>query len=140
MLRIGYYSSTEAHELETTNALLEARCEVVRSEEPGSMTDRPTLWATIRFMASGDRLVIRSLSALGHPAEVVQVIDSLSAREAVLEVLEPPFSSLGPAGHALRAALALSPDVSGQQAKHPTRRDTNGLERTGLRSSNIAAE
>lgn len=109
----------------------------MRVEAREGMFERRQLNAILTFLSANDRLVIPNLGELGKPREVRAVLDHLTARGAVLEVLEPSFDSTGAAGGALRAALMLSIRAStpSRQAKIDAISD---LQAAGLGPTEIA--
>ncbi|MBA4010682.1 MAG: hypothetical protein C0481_02335 [Phenylobacterium sp.] len=140
MLRIGYPSKDDQNP-EAIAALMHAGCNVVRCEDLDVGAPRARLEAILSFMAPDDRLVVRRLGALGGPRATLQLLDRLNACEAILEVLEPPFSSQGPAGDALRAALGLSPDAPAEKPLRRTRPDAiRDLRRIGRTPTEIAKQ
>ena len=124
MLRIGYVrlsdADQDADQDDGVSLLREMGCHVVRAEEDA---DVPTVLASIlEFIGEGDELVAPNLQHLGGSARgVLELIDRLDQRGAVLITLGPPLTSAGPEGQALRAALE---GVAALEPPEPLRRRT----------------
>jgi DNA invertase Pin-like site-specific DNA recombinase len=104
MLKIGYVRLRDATAHEDTAALKAAGCQVVRAEEPGAGAQ--ALGSILEFIGAGDQLVVTRLDRLALGGRgLLDALDRLEARGASLSVLEPPLSSEGPSGQALRAVL-----------------------------------
>jgi DNA invertase Pin-like site-specific DNA recombinase len=146
MLRIGYIRLSDGdHDAgagDDSVAILRALgCHVVRVEEDNEV---PTVLASIlEFIGEGDELVAPSLAHLGGSARgVLELIDRLDQRSAVLVTAEPALSSVGPGGETLRAALAA---VAALEPIEPPRRRTRAptheiraLQRAGMGPVEIA--
>jgi DNA invertase Pin-like site-specific DNA recombinase len=141
MLRIGYVRLSEAGEDDAVQVLRALDCHVVRAEED---SDVPTVLASIlEFIGEGDELIAPNLSHLGGSARgVLELIDRLDQRGAVLITAEPALSSAGPGGETLRAALAA---VAALEPIEPPRRRTRAptheiraLQRAGMGPVEIA--
>ena len=103
MLQIGYVRYCERDSAQEAAALSEAGCQVVRTEPaPGCGV---VLDSILEFLGDGDQLTVARLDQLGGARTILAALDRLEARGASLTVLEPPLSSTGLAGVALRAAL-----------------------------------
>jgi DNA invertase Pin-like site-specific DNA recombinase len=110
MLRIGYVRLRDANAYEDTARLKAAGCQVVRAEEPGGAGQ--ALSSILDFMGPGDQLVVPRLDRLANTGRgLLEALDRLEARGASLTVLEPPLSSTGVDGIALRAALQAVSDL-----------------------------
>jgi DNA invertase Pin-like site-specific DNA recombinase len=108
MLKIGYVRLRDPGSAQDTAALMAAGCQVVRAEEPSSMTEDESevLDSLLDFITADDQLVVARLEHLGTSARaIVDVLDRLTLRGASLQLLAPNLSSLGVGGQALRAAL-----------------------------------
>jgi DNA invertase Pin-like site-specific DNA recombinase len=146
MLRIGYIRLSDGDQdgaaQDDNVAILRALgCHVVRVEEDN---DLPTVLASIlEFIGQGDQLVAPNLSHLGGSARgVLELVERLDQRGAVLVTAEPALSSAGPEGETLRAALAA---VAALEPIEPPRRRTRAptheiraLQRAGMGPVEIA--
>ena len=104
MLRIGYVGPREPEAVAAAAALQAADCHVVRVEVPAG--GGAVLESAIQFLGEGDELVAPRLDHLaGSSRALLKLLDRLEARGVALRVLEPPMSSRGLEGHALRTAL-----------------------------------
>lgn len=132
-LRVGYLR--EEPDLDGARAMLiAAQCQVVRLEARSGDTPGPVLQAILRFLKQGDRLVVPSLQSLGSTATALSTLRALERRGAILEVLDPPFSSTGEGGKTLAARLSHSePANTGSTAT-----EVLALREAGLGPSEIA--
>ena len=109
MLRIGYVRLRDQNSAVETANLKALGCHVVRAEEPhaaGDDDECAVLLSILDFVGSGDQLVVTRLNNLGVSARaVLELIDRLHQRGAVLVIAEPELTSEGPEGETLRAAL-----------------------------------
>jgi DNA invertase Pin-like site-specific DNA recombinase len=122
MLRIGYVRLRDQGSGADTTALKALGCHVVRAEEPKAAgeDESAVLMSILDFVGQGDQLVVTRLDNLGStPRAILDVLDRLQQREAVLVVAEPELTSEGVAGRALRAALEA---VAGAEPPPPRRR------------------
>ncbi|MBW8813215.1 MAG: recombinase family protein [Caulobacterales bacterium] len=116
MLKIGYVRLRDAAAQDDTTALKAAGCQVVRAEEPGlgggAGGGGHVLNSILDFIGPGDQLVVTRLDRLAPTGRgLLDALDSLQARGATLQVLEPELSSQGAAGRTLRAVLQAVADL-----------------------------
>jgi DNA invertase Pin-like site-specific DNA recombinase len=141
MLRIGYVRQSEAEQDDCVGLLQALGCHVVRAEEDA---DVPTVLASIlEFIGEGDELVAPNLSHLGGSARgVLELIDRLDQRGAVLVTAEPALTSGGPEGETLRAALqavaALEPIEPPRRRSRAPTHEIRALQRAGMGPVEIA--
>lgn len=130
-LRVGYLR--EEPDLDSARAMLiAAQCQVVRLEAPSGDAQGPVLQAILRFLSRGDSLVVPGLQSLGSAATALSTLQALERRGAILEVLDPPFSSTG--GKTLAARLShREPANTGSTAT-----EVLALREAGLGPSEIA--
>src|SRR4051794_35618968 len=109
MLKIGYVrppAHGAGEDLAEECAALKALgCQVVRVEEPARPGDDPfaVLHSILEFSGPGDVLVVGRLEHLGASGRaMLRALQTLEARGAALQVVEPELSSAGPTGAALR--------------------------------------
>lgn len=120
MLRIGYIKIQDDLSGDYSSRLKDQGCDVVRVEDSAAIGDAPMLDAILEFIGSDDELVVGAIEHLGAgPGAMLSVIDKLEARGASLTVLEPGFSTEGPAGDVLRAVLQA---LSASEPATPRRR------------------
>ncbi|HEY8571853.1 recombinase family protein [Phenylobacterium sp.] len=142
MLRIGYAQSSDGDDAETLRRL---GCHVVRAEEPDAPPgyDSAALYSVLDFIGQGDQLVVTRLEHLGHGSRLVlDVLDKLEQRGASLYVAEPPISTEGEGGRALRAALeavaAVDPQPLLRRRRGAPAREIIELQRAGVGPVEIA--
>lgn len=103
-LRIGYVRLRDSDAEADSAALMAAGCQVVRAEEPGPLA--PVLGSILDFIGPGDELVVPRLDRLAHTGRgLLDALDRLQARGAILRVLQPELTSQGAQGRTLRAVL-----------------------------------
>lgn len=143
MLKIGYVRLRDEGSAADTSTLKAHGCHVVRAEEPrpGGDDARPVLMSILDFVGPGDQLVVRRLDNLGSTARaMLDVLDRLDQRGAVLVVAEPELTSEGLGGRALRAAFeAVSvPEAALPRRRRPAADEILELQRAGLGPVEIA--
>lgn len=144
MLRIGYVRLRDQDSAAETMTLKALGCHVVRAEEPGvaSGEDAAVLMSILDFVGPGDQLVVTRLNNLGASARgILDVLDRLEQRGAILEVAEPQLSSQGAGGRALRAALEAVSGMAPQAAprrRRPAADEILELQRAGVGPVEIA--
>jgi len=132
-LRVGYLR--EEPDLDGARAMLvAARCQVVRLEARSCDAPGPVLQAILRFLKRGDSLVVANLQSLGSAATALSTLQALERRGAILEVLDPPFSSAREGGKMLAARLSYSERAN----TGSTARAILALHEAGLGPSEIA--
>ncbi|CAN7591208.1 recombinase family protein [Phenylobacterium sp. LjRoot225] len=144
MLRIGYVRLRDQDSAVETSALKTLGCHVVRAEEP-QMTggdESAVLLSILDFVGAGDQLVVTRLNNLGDSARaVLDVLDRLQQRGAVLVVAEPELTSEGLGGRALRAALEAVASIEPHTAprrRRPAADEILELQRAGVGPVEIA--
>lgn len=142
MLRIGYVRlRDEASAVETT-ALKALGCHVVRAEEIAGEDEVAVLLSILDFVGPGDQLVVTRLNNLGDSARaILDVLDRLQQRGAVLVIADPELTSEGSGGRALRAALEAVASVEPQPAlrrRRPAADEILELQRAGVGPVEIA--
>ena len=141
MLRIGYVRLGDADQDDSVALLQGLGCHVVRAEEDA---DVPTVLASIlEFIGQGDELVAPNLQHLGGSARgVLELIERLDQRGAVLVTAEPALSSGGAEGDTLRAALqavaALEPIEPPRRRTRAPTHEIRALQRAGMGPVEIA--
>ena len=142
MLRIGYVrlQSSGRDEAASLKAL---GCHVVRAEEDGDNDAQPVLASILDFIGEGDELVAPSLAHLGRSARsVLDLIDRLERRGAVLVSAEPRLASTGDEGRTLRAVLqavsALDPPEPVRRRPRAPAHEIRALQRAGVGPVEIA--
>lgn len=140
MLRIGYVGSRETEAVTAAAALQAADCHVVRVEAPA--TGSAVLESAIQFLGTGDELVAPRLDHLaGSSRALLKLLDRLESRGASLRILEPPMSTRGLEGHALRTALqavsCLEPDGA-RRRKPDADQEIQALRQAGFGPVEIA--
>jgi DNA invertase Pin-like site-specific DNA recombinase len=140
MLRIGYIGPRELEAVEAATALQAAACHVVRVET--QVGGSGVLESAIQFLGAGDELVAPRLDHFaGSSRALLKLLDRLEARGVALRVLEPPLSSRGLEGHALRTALqalsCLEPE-SAKRRKPEADQEIQALRRAGFGPVEIA--
>jgi len=100
------------------------------------------LLSILDFVGVGDQLVVTRLNNLGDSARsVLDVLDRLQQRGAVLIVAEPELTTEGVGGRALRAALeavaSIEPQVSPRR-RRPAADEILQLQRAGVGPVEIA--
>lgn len=141
MLRIGYVRLSDAEQDDSIALLHGLGCHVVRAEEDSEV---PTVLASIlEFIGDGDELVAPNLQHLGGSARgVLELIDRLDQRGAVLITAEPLLTSGGPEGETLRAALqavaALEPVEPPRRRTRAPTHEIRALQRAGMGPVEIA--
>lgn len=144
MLRIGYVRLRDEESAGETTTLKSLGCHVVRAEEPriAGGDDSAVLQSILDFVGPGDQLVVTRLGSLGGSARaILDVLDRLEQRDAVLMVAEPELSSEGVAGRALRAALEAVSSLEPQAAprrRRPAADEILELQRAGVGPVEIA--
>src|SRR5690349_9157616 len=143
MLKIGYVRLRDEGSAADTSTLKAHGCHVVRAEEPRAegVDDRAILMSILDFVGPGDQLVVRRLDNLGStPRAILDVLDRLEQRDAVLVVAEPELTSEGLGGRALRAALeAVSvPEPAAPRRRRPAADEIIELQRAGVGPVEIA--
>lgn len=144
MLRIGYVRLRDEDSAVETTTLKALGCHVVRAEEPRASggDESAVLLSILDFVGSGDQLVVTRLDNLGSSARaILEVLERLQQRGAVLIVAEPDITSEGVGGRALRAALeavaALEPQ-SAPRRRRPAADEILELQRAGVGPVEIA--
>jgi DNA invertase Pin-like site-specific DNA recombinase len=144
MLRIGYVRLRDQDSAVETAKLKSLGCHVVRAEEPHPTgdDDSAVLLSILDFVGSGDQLVVTRLNNLGVSGRaILDVLDRLQQRGAVLVVAEPELTSEGAGGRALRAALEAVASVEPQAAprrRRPAADEILELQRAGVGPVEIA--
>ena len=149
MLRIGYVRLNDPDTGEDataqTAALRALGCHVVRAEEPARPggNDHAALHSILEFIGDGDELVVNRLEHLGASGRaMLEALQALERRGAVLRVVEPELSSAGPGGPALRAALeavaAVEPMGAARLRRPAVAQDIRALQRAGMGPVEIA--
>jgi DNA invertase Pin-like site-specific DNA recombinase len=145
MLRIGYVRLREQGSTPDTTTLKALGCHVIRAEEPraNGENDCAVLMSILDFVGAGDQLVVTRLNNLGGSARVIlEVLDRLTQREAVLVVAESELTSDGVSGRALRAALeavaAIEPQPAAPRRRRPAADEILELQRAGVGPVEIA--
>lgn len=141
MLRIGYVGPREVEAVAAAAALQAANCHVVRVE--GQVGGSSVLESAIQFLGDGDELVAPRLDHLaGSSRALLKLLDRLEARGVSLRVLEPPMTSRGLEGHALRTALqavtCLEPEGGARRRKPDAEQEIQALRRAGYGPVEIA--
>lgn len=131
-LRIGYLRA--GHDREEARTQLAAACQVVRSD-PSPDQPGGGLPAVLGFLGPGDRLVVTGLQSLGDANAALSALEALKGHGAILQVVDPPFTTHGEAGRALAAGLAHT-----APAAHPSDRgdEVLSLHAAGIGPSEIA--
>jgi len=144
MLRIGYVRLRDQDSAVETTALKALGCHVVRAEEPhmAGGDESAVLLSILDFVGVGDQLVVTRLNNLGDSARsVLDVLDRLQQRGAVLIVAEPELTTEGVGGRALRAALeavaSIEPQISPRR-RRPAADEILELQRAGVGPVEIA--
>jgi DNA invertase Pin-like site-specific DNA recombinase len=144
MLRIGYVRLRDQDSAVETSTLKALGCHVVRAEEPhvDGGDDSAVLLSILDFVGAGDQLVVTRLNNLGSSARsILEVLDRLQLRGAVLIVAEPELTSEGASGRALRAALeavcAIEPHAVPRR-RRPAADEILELQRAGVGPVEIA--
>jgi DNA invertase Pin-like site-specific DNA recombinase len=144
MLRIGYVRLRDEDSAADTTKLKALGCHVVRAEEPrlASGDDSAVLMSILDFVGPGDQIVVTRLNNLGNSARsILDVLDRVELRGAVLEIADPALTSEGLPGKALRAALEavadLEPNASGKR-RRPAADEILELQRAGVGPVEIA--
>lgn len=118
MLRIGYVRARDPQAGGDAAVLEAAGCKVVRLED--AHAGPPALSAILDDIGAGDQLVVTRLDRLGLDAPgLLDALNRLAARDASLAVLDPPLTSQGAGGRALRAVVEA---VARLEPASPTRR------------------
>ena len=145
MLRIGYVRLRDQESAVDTTTLKALGCHVVRAEEPrvAGGDDSAVLMSILDFVGPGDQLVVTRLNNLGGSARaILDVLERLQQREAVLIVAEPELTSEGVSGRALRAALeavaAVEPQSAPTRRRRPAADEILELQRAGVGPVEIA--
>jgi len=104
--------------------------------------DSAVLLSILDFVGAGDQLVVTRLNNLGDSARaVLDVLDRLQQRGAVLIVAEPELTSEGLGGRALRAALEAVASIEPHTAprrRRPAADEILELQRAGVGPVEIA--
>jgi len=145
MLRIGYVRLRDEGSAVDTTTLKALGCHVVRAEEPrvAGGDESAVLMSILDFVGPGDQLVVTRLNNLGSSARaILDVLDRLQQREAVLVVAEPELTSEGVGGRALRAALeaiaVVEPHHGPARRRRPAADEILELQRAGVGPVEIA--
>lgn len=145
MLRIGYVRLRDQDSTVETAKLKALGCHVVRAEEPhvAEGEESAVLLSILDFVGSGDQLVVTRLNNLGASARaILDVIERLQQRGAVLVVAEPELTSEGAGGRALRAALeavaSVEPPPAAPRRRRPAADEILELQRAGVGPVEIA--
>jgi DNA invertase Pin-like site-specific DNA recombinase len=144
MLRIGYVRLRDQNSTVETAKLKALGCHVVRAEEPHAAggDESAVLHSILDFVGPGDQMVVTRLSNLGISAcAMLEVLDRLQQRGAVLVVAEPELTSEGVGGRALRAALEAVASIEPQPAprrRRPAADEILELQRAGVGPVEIA--
>lgn len=143
MLRIGYVRLRDQGSAGETATLKALGCHVVRAEEPtASGDDSAVLQSILDFVGAGDQLAVTRLDSLGDSARaMLDALDRLQQRGAVLVVADPELRSDGLEGRALRAVLEALACVEPQPAprrRRPAADEILELQRAGVGPVEIA--
>ena len=142
MLRIGYIRLRDEESASETSTLKALGCHVVRAEEARPGDDCAVLSSILDFVGSGDQLVVTRLGSLGSSARgILEVLDRLEQRCAVLVIAEPELTTEGAGGLALRAALAAAASIEPQatpRRRRPAADEILELQRAGVGPVEIA--
>ena len=144
MLRIGYVRLRDQDSAADTTTLKALGCHVVRAEEPRvtSGEDFAVLLSILDFIGPGDQLVVTRLNNLGASARgILEILNRLEQRGAILEIAEPELSTEGSGGRALRAVLeavaAVEPSPAPRR-RRPAADEILQLQRAGVGPVEIA--
>jgi len=140
MLRIGYLRLAEpAGEAEGVSEdpaaiLRNMGCNAVRAEEDEE--GGQVLLSILDFIGQDDELVTPDLAHLGRSGRgILELIERLEERGAVLVTAHPPMRSDGPAGATLktvlRAVAALEPPETRRRTRAPAH-EIRALQRAGM--------
>jgi DNA invertase Pin-like site-specific DNA recombinase len=140
MLRIGYLRADAADHQDEAAVLMNLGCQVIRAEDD---SEGEVLASILDFIGEGDELVAPSLAHLSRSTRgVLQVLDRLDERGAVLLTADPPVSSTGPEGRTLRAVLqavaALEPAEPARRRSRAPAHEIRALQRAGVGPVEIA--
>jgi len=143
MLRIGYIRLRDQESANEGAILKSLGCHVVRAEESRANSGECAVLSSILdFVGSGDQLVVSRLGSLGSSARaVLEVLDRLQQRNAVLVVAEPELTSEGAGGRALRAALEAAASIEPHavsRRRRPAANEILELQRAGVGPVEIA--
>jgi len=145
MLRIGYVRLRDQDSTAETAKLKALGCHVVRAEESqiAEGEESAVLASILDFVGAGDQLVVTRLNNLGVGARaILEVLDRLQQRGAVLIVAEPELTSEGVGGRALRAALeavaSIEPQAAAPRRRRPAADEILELQRAGVGPVEIA--
>lgn len=143
MLRIGYIRLRDEGSASETSILKSLGCHVVRAEEARQGGDDCAVLSSILdFVGSGDQLMVTRLGSLGSSARgILEVLDRLDQRGAVLVIAEPELTSEGAGGRALRAALEAAASIeplAPPRRRRPAANEILELQRAGVGPVEIA--
>jgi DNA invertase Pin-like site-specific DNA recombinase len=143
MLRIGYIRLRDEESTNETSTLKSLGCHVVRAEESrAGGEDCAVLSSILDFVGSGDQLMVMRLGSLGSSARgILEVLERLDQRGAVLVVADPEITSEGAGGRALRAALEAAASIephSTPRRRRPAADEILELQRAGVGPVEIA--
>lgn len=142
MLRIGFTRLNDGAAQVDAEKLRAVGCQVVRAAEPGQ--ENQALTTILDFIGVGDELVVVRLDRIARSSRgLLDVLDRLETRGAVLKVLEPELATDGFGGQTLRAVLeAVSGlEYTGARGRRTTNADADtilALQRTGVGPVEIA--
>lgn len=143
-MRIGYVRLRDQDSAAETATLKALGCHVVRAEEPhvGGADEAAVLLSILDFVGAGDQLVVTRLNNLGASGRaILDVLDRLQQRGAVLVVAEPELTSEGAGGRALRAALEAVASIEPHpvpRRRRPAADEILELQRAGVGPVEIA--
>jgi DNA invertase Pin-like site-specific DNA recombinase len=142
MLRIGYIRLRDQESANEGAILKSLGCHVVRAEESRVDGECAVLSSILDFVGPGDQLVVSRLGSLGGSARaVLDVLDRLQLRNAVLVVAQPELTSEGAGGRALRAALEAAASIEPHavsRRRRPAADEILELQRAGVGPVEIA--
>ncbi|HEY8616913.1 recombinase family protein [Phenylobacterium sp.] len=145
MLRIGYVRLRDETSAGETAMLKAMGCHVVRAEEPipPGVDEFAVLDSILDFIGPGDQLVVTRLDHLGRGGRnVLEVVERLEQRGAILFVTEPELSTEGNGGRALKAALqavaALEPPGLVRRRRPAAAEEIRELQQAGIGPVEIA--
>lgn len=143
MLRIGYCRLNDADgaEGDPTPVLREMGCNAVRVEEDGEAAG--VLASILDFIGAGDELVTPALQHLGRSARsILELIERLEERGAVLITAEPAMRSDSPEGQTMKAVLqalaVLEPPEAPRRRSRAPADEIRALQRAGMGPVEIA--
>jgi len=143
MLKIGYVrlNDTAGSDEDPTPILRDMGCNAVRVEEDGESAS--VLASILDFIGPGDELVTPGIQHLGRSGRaILELIERLEERGAVLVTAHPPMRSDSPEGDTMKAVLAavaaLEPPEAVRRRTRAPAHEIRALQRAGLGPVEIA--